>query len=215
LPVPARRRGRPADHSSEDTRAEILATAHRLFGEAGYAGASVEQVATESGLTERAVYHYFPSKRALFEAASETALERLVEEIRTRVFVHEGLRDRLAGYIDVFRVLHETQPSLVPFIGMMLVDSASQDQAERRARAQRSTDESSAGAAIQVFLAALVDDAIRNGELRADVDRDAAITLLSMVGRGISLVVLSDPDTFSAMLDELEHLVEGTLFTDG
>jgi AcrR family transcriptional regulator len=210
--MPARRRGRPADRSSEETRAAILATAHRLFGSAGYAGVSVEQVAVESGVTERAVYHYFPTKRALFDAASEAALARMVEEIRGRVFVHDAVRDRLTGYIDVFRVLHRTDPHLVPFIGMMLVDAASHDDRDRRAQARRSTAESSAGAAIQVFLAALVDDAQRNGELHPDVDRDAAITLLSMVGRGMSLVALSDPDTFGPMLDELERLVAGQLF---
>src|SRR5262249_29412465 len=107
-----------------------------------------------------------------------------------------------------------TDPDIIPFIGMMLVDAASNDDRERRARARRSTAESSAGAAIQVFLAALVDDAIRNGELHPGVDRDAAITLLSMVGRGMSLVALSDPDTFAPMLDELDRMVRGTLFTE-
>ena len=49
----------------------MLDSATRLFGVAGYAGTSLEQIAADAGTTIRPVYHYFGNKQALFEAVTE------------------------------------------------------------------------------------------------------------------------------------------------
>jgi len=53
---------------SEATRAALLGEATALFAERGYAGTSLEDVASASQVTRGAVYHHFASKQALFEA---------------------------------------------------------------------------------------------------------------------------------------------------
>src|SRR6266702_432282 len=53
---------------SEATRAALLDEATRLFAERGYAGTSLEDVASASQVTRGAVYHHFEAKHALFEA---------------------------------------------------------------------------------------------------------------------------------------------------
>jgi AcrR family transcriptional regulator len=53
---------------SEATRAALLDEATTLFAERGYAGTSLEDVASASRVTRGAVYHHFASKQALFEA---------------------------------------------------------------------------------------------------------------------------------------------------
>jgi AcrR family transcriptional regulator len=53
---------------SEATRAALLDEATALFAERGYAGTSLEDVASASQVTRGAVYHHFASKQALFEA---------------------------------------------------------------------------------------------------------------------------------------------------
>jgi AcrR family transcriptional regulator len=214
--VVAKRRGRPVGPTSDDSRDLILATAVRLFGASGYAGVSMERLADESGRTVRAVYHYFPSKRALFQAATGQAFERFGREVLAKVFVHERLDDRVKGYLEVYRSLHRTDPHLVPFIGMVLVDAISTDAAS--ARVTDGTDGSGladAAATLSSFLERLVDDAMANGEVHPDVDREGAITLLAMLGRGLSLSALSDAASFAAMLDAFERLVDGTLLTTG
>lgn len=214
-----RRRGRPVDHDSETTKATILAVAQQVFGTVGFAGASMERIATAAGLTVRAIYHYFPSKRALFDAATEDALERFGAGVLEHVFVHERLIDRVHGYLEVFRSLHRDQPDVVPFIGMVLVDGISRaddsDASDTDAgdgAADPGNGIATAGDALQELIGTLVDDAIRRGEVSSAVDRDGAVTLLVMVGRGLCLSALSDAPTFAAMLDELERLVDGTLF---
>lgn len=205
--VVAKRRGRPVGPRSDESRLLILATAQRLFGEAGFGGASMERIAQASGRTVRAVYHYFPSKRALFRAATQQALERFGREVRAKVFVHEHVDDRVRGYLAVYRGLHSTDPHVVPFIGMVLVDAIATPDTNA------DPDVVEAGAALRAFLGILVDDAIARGEVHPSVDREGTITLLAMLGRGLSLTALSDADSFAPMLDALERLLDGALFT--
>src|SRR5262245_50836924 len=60
--VPARRL--PAD----ERRAQILREAAELFGSRGFKGTTTRDVAQRVGLTEAALYRYFPSKEAMYAA---------------------------------------------------------------------------------------------------------------------------------------------------
>ena len=66
---------------SEATRAALLDEATTLFAERGYAGTSLEDVASASRVTRGAVYHHFASKQALFEAVLDLQEERATTEI--------------------------------------------------------------------------------------------------------------------------------------
>ena len=66
---------------SEATRAALLDEATTLFAERGYAGTSLEDVASASQVTRGAVYHHFASKQALFEAVLDLQEERATTEI--------------------------------------------------------------------------------------------------------------------------------------
>lgn len=54
---------------SEARRREILEAAERVFGRAGYATATTSEIAEEVGISQPALYRYFPSKHALFVEA--------------------------------------------------------------------------------------------------------------------------------------------------
>jgi AcrR family transcriptional regulator len=66
---------------SEATRAALLGEATTLFAERGYAGTSLEDVASASQVTRGAVYHHFASKQALFEAVLYAQEERATAEV--------------------------------------------------------------------------------------------------------------------------------------
>jgi AcrR family transcriptional regulator len=66
---------------SEATRAALLDEATTLFAERGYAGTSLEDVASASRVTRGAVYHHFASKQALFEAVLEVQEARVTAEV--------------------------------------------------------------------------------------------------------------------------------------
>jgi AcrR family transcriptional regulator len=59
---------RPRNADGQRTRQAILDAALRLFGEKGYFGTTLRDVASAVGVRESALYNYFPGKEALFEA---------------------------------------------------------------------------------------------------------------------------------------------------
>jgi AcrR family transcriptional regulator len=69
---------RPAEHSSPDTRQQILQAALRLFAHSGYAGASVQAIVNAAKVTKPVLYYHFGSKEGLYSALIEwVADERL------------------------------------------------------------------------------------------------------------------------------------------
>jgi AcrR family transcriptional regulator len=67
LTAARRRTGRRP--GSADTRGRILDAARHAFGERGFEGTSVRQVAGDAGVDPALVHHYFGSKQRLFVAA--------------------------------------------------------------------------------------------------------------------------------------------------
>jgi AcrR family transcriptional regulator len=88
--------------SPEDRRAQIIDFAEELFKTRPYAELSVGDVANAARITEGLVYHYFPSKEALFSAAYERRAAELLRFClpdRSLPFVEQVARG-VAGYID-------------------------------------------------------------------------------------------------------------------
>ncbi|WP_238593725.1 TetR/AcrR family transcriptional regulator [Endozoicomonas atrinae] len=61
-----------------ETRQQVLDSACRLFGRNGYANTSLEEIASDCGLTTRPVYHYFGNKLALFQAVNDVMVSRIL-----------------------------------------------------------------------------------------------------------------------------------------
>ena len=61
------------------TRGLLLAAARECFGERGYAGAGIEEIAARAGVTTGALYHHFGSKRGLFRAVAEAVELELMQ----------------------------------------------------------------------------------------------------------------------------------------
>lgn len=65
----------------DQTTQAVLQSACRLFGERGYNQTSLEDIASDCGLTTRPVYHYFGNKQGLFLAATEHLEQQLADAI--------------------------------------------------------------------------------------------------------------------------------------
>lgn len=60
-----------------DKQARLLKAAIRVFADAGYSGASMNDIAAKAGLTKPTLYHHFPSKEALFGAMMAAQRDRM------------------------------------------------------------------------------------------------------------------------------------------
>ena len=113
------------------TRERILNTAHRVFLERGYAGATIPSIAAQAGVAVETVYRAAPGKAGLLAAVIDTALaggsqnaalavearpgiRRVIEEgdpvrkLQLYAATQPGVYARAAG---ILRVLDEAAPS--------------------------------------------------------------------------------------------------------
>lgn len=65
----------------EETRAALLAAARELFGGAGYAATSLDEVAAKAGVTKGALYHHFRNKADLFQAVYEQVKREISDQV--------------------------------------------------------------------------------------------------------------------------------------
>ncbi|MGE4424895.1 MAG: TetR/AcrR family transcriptional regulator [Solirubrobacteraceae bacterium] len=84
----------PSDRATPTTRERLLAAAHDLVAEGGYAAATVTAVAARTGLAAGALYRHFPSKAHLFAELFRTVCDG---ELRAMVAAADAAVDRSAG----------------------------------------------------------------------------------------------------------------------
>lgn len=80
MPKTARKPGRP---SNPIPREVLLQHARAAFAEAGYAGASMDAIATRAGIRKSSLFHHFSSKEALYQES----LAGLVQELASLVLL--------------------------------------------------------------------------------------------------------------------------------
>jgi AcrR family transcriptional regulator len=72
------------ERKKQRTRELIAETARRLFGERGFEGVTVAEVAEAAEVSEATVFNYFPTKEDLFYSGLEAFEEELLSAIRDR-----------------------------------------------------------------------------------------------------------------------------------
>lgn len=66
-----RRPGRPAGATGDRTRERVLKAAVETFAKKGLAGTSVRDIARQARIRVSTLYHYYPSKEALYQEVQE------------------------------------------------------------------------------------------------------------------------------------------------
>ncbi|WP_349984935.1 TetR/AcrR family transcriptional regulator [Stenotrophomonas sp. WHRI 8082] len=89
----------------EQTRASLISTARRVFGEHGYAATSMDDLTAQAGLTRGALYHHFGDKRGLLaavvdqiDAETDARLQAISDQMADP---WEGFRQRCGAYLDM------------------------------------------------------------------------------------------------------------------
>jgi len=158
--------------STRNTRADVVATAGRMFAEKGYHGTSMRDLGKELGLLGSSLYSHIDSKEDLLvEVVDEGA--RLFLDSADKAMAVEGtagerLRALIAGHVDV--VLDHQDVVRTYLNEARMLDEG------HRSRVVESRD------AYEMMFRSVVGEGVDSGEFRADVDpKIAAIFILSIL----------------------------------
>ncbi len=87
---------------ARDTKQRILEAAVQVFGERGYRGASVDEVAAAAGVTKGAVYYYFEDKDDLASDLQHALWEQLARDALAVYDPERPVVDNLLGCFEAF-----------------------------------------------------------------------------------------------------------------
>ena len=158
---PKRRRGRPGYDLESVLRAAV-----EVFNERGYDGASMEDLSKRLGVAKSAIYHHVSGKEELLRMALDRALDGWSEAAERARELDAPAIVRLEMLVRGTVAVLETQ---LPYVTLLLRVRGNTD-VERAALARRRS--------FDRLVASLVEEAERDGDIRADVDPKVTARLL-------------------------------------
>lgn len=144
----------------------LLEVAVRVFTERGYDGTSFQHLSHASGLSKSSIYHHIESKEQLLRLGLEKALEPLMASTTEDEATTGRAVDRLTYLI---RRNIEIMAERLPYVTLLL-NVHGNTETERWALEQRR--------AYDKIVAGVVQDAIDEGDVRADVDARTTARLI-------------------------------------
>ncbi len=100
----------------DDTRARVVASALRLFGQHGFDGASTRDIAVDAGVSAPALQYYFDSKEGLYLACVEHMVERAWFHLDDAAKNAEALLARRAAPTALIEAYCDIQAGMADFI---------------------------------------------------------------------------------------------------
>jgi AcrR family transcriptional regulator len=98
----------------ERRREELLDVADRVIQRRGV-GVSMDEIASEAGITKPVLYRHFGDKDGLYQALTERYVDELMTALKPATEASEP-RDRLAAAIDAYLVYVEREPERYRFL---------------------------------------------------------------------------------------------------
>jgi AcrR family transcriptional regulator len=165
-------RGRP---STPFLRERILESAAKLFAENEFDVVLIDDVAAHAGVGKGSVYRQFKSKEELYAAAVIDGFVKLQREIRTALAGSSAIRAQIEIIVRLaLRFFWGRQQ----FFSLLRDPKALPRSQERQYRAQRDD--------LSRLISRVLDDGVKRGAIRPDIDTQlAAESLLGMM-RGIT-----------------------------
>lgn len=168
------RRGRPG-YDLES----LVRVAAGVFNERGYDGTSVDDLARGLGISKAAIYHHVSGKEELLRLGAGRAVDGLASVVSEAAGMDSPAIDRLEHLIRGTCAVLEAE---LPYVTLLVRASASTEAGRELLERRREFDR---------FVAGLVKEAEREGDIRPDVD--PAVTSRLLFGMVNSLVEWYQP----------------------
>jgi AcrR family transcriptional regulator len=158
----------------EDRRTEILEAARRCVARSGFHQTSMQDICTEAGMSPGNLYRYFPSKEAIIAA--------IAERDRAEVGAELGAAQSADDFFATFEALarHHLVERNADDVGLCTEMVAESRRNPAIAKTMQDFDKE-----VRAHLVAMLQAAAQRGDIRADVDFDAVVTMLMIMADGV------------------------------
>lgn len=168
-----RRRGRPANSDSAETRNRILRASRQVINEHGYQAATFQAIALAAGLSRPTLHYYFSSRLEIFQALIAEA-SGVIADLMAKAQQPKTLVEQFSALVSAVQEADLRDRSQIAFLVSARLESARHP--ELRAHA---------GIGVQDFLVTLVGDAKARGELSEDTAVAPVVEMLHAMFLGV------------------------------
>ena len=194
------------EERKEETRAELVEAASRVFARRGFHGASIEQIAREAGYSTGAIYWHFEGKDDLFLAVYEAyAAARVREWAEIHERAEGELPQRARAYADQWMARLRSEPEFL-VLSLEFLVHAWRNPPLREAFGHRA-------AFGRLALARLLEEQAEARGLDLPMPAGDLAAVLRELGSGVGLAKLADPESipdhlFGDFVEQFFTLVE-------
>jgi AcrR family transcriptional regulator len=169
---------------TQQRKKQVIHEAIHFFGQYGYHGAKLADIAKAAGVTEPGLLHHFPSKEhLLMEVLAER--DRLDKE-RFDPGIHGEVGDYLNFLLDLVKH-NESVPGLVQLFTVLVTESIDEQQPGHDFFRRRYQE-------LRVQAISALEKAQQRGEIRTDLPAEDLVMLLFAMMDGLQIQWLYEPD---------------------
>jgi TetR/AcrR family transcriptional regulator, transcriptional repressor for nem operon len=193
----------------ERTREHIIERATEVFNCRGYAGASMSEIMSATGLNKGGIYNHFKSKEELALASFDYAVDVLTKRLVEAVDAERHAADKLLAVLRVFvrNVDDAPFPGGCPLLNMAIESDDSHPELRERVRV--------ALGGLQRTIRRIAKSGAAAGELRPTVDVDglASVFVATLEGALMLSNLYKDPVHMDRAVQHLSEYVETSIRT--
>jgi len=180
-------KARPRRTQAERTqqrKEQVIREAIRFFGQNGYHGARLADIAKAAGVTEPGLLHHFPSKAHLL---MEVLAERdRIDRERFDPSLHEGKKDPLVPLQRLVEY-NESVPGLVQLFTVLVAESIDEKHPAHEFFKQRYEN-------LREQNIDVLREAQARGKIRSDIPAEDLVTMLFAMMDGLQVQWLYEPE---------------------
>jgi AcrR family transcriptional regulator len=193
-------RGRPVGADSAETRARILRAARDVINERGYEAANFQAIASRAGLSRPTMHYYFHTREEVFDCLVAEAYS-IVADCIAQAKREDTLMNQLSTFVTAAQRLGFADRSMLQFTVTARLES-------HRCPSLRENP-GPVVSAVQEFYRSVVDDAIMRGEIPADTDAAAVVSMLlaMFLGMGFYAGFIVDRNEMAVIAKQLHRLM--------
>jgi AcrR family transcriptional regulator len=196
----ARGRGRPVGADSAETRARILRAAREVINERGYEAANFQAIASRAGLSRPTMHYYFHTREEIYDCLVAEAYS-IVADCIAQANREDTLLHQLSAFVGAAYRSGFADRSMMRFTITARLES-------HRSPSLRENP-GPVVSAVQSFYASMVEEAMARGEIPADTDSDAVVSMLlaMFLGMGFFAGFIADHNDMAVIAKQLHHLM--------